>query len=113
MGVTARNLVVAGAIVALAALTASAGFARGTRTYTTGSTAPLATALADPWLFNSGQRERALTMTRAAGASYVRLTVSWNAIAPSPRPNGFVATDPTSPGYNWSNYDTIVKQVEA
>ena len=33
--------------------------------------------------------------------------------APGVRPNGFVASDPTSPGYNWSNYDTIVKQVEA
>jgi hypothetical protein len=113
MGVTARNLAIAGAVLALAAVTASAGSARGVRTYSTPGTAPLATALADPWLFNSGQRERALTMTRAAGASYVRLTVSWNAIAPSARPNGFVATDPTSQGYDWSNYDTIVKQVEA
>jgi hypothetical protein len=113
MGVIARNLAIAGALLALAAVTASAGSAQSVRTYSTPGTAPLATALADPWLFNSSQRERALTMTRAAGASYVRLTVSWNAIAPSVRPDGFVATDPTSPGYNWSNYDTIVKQAEA
>ncbi|MFL5941915.1 MAG: cellulase family glycosylhydrolase [Gaiellaceae bacterium] len=112
MGVLARNLAVAGAIFALAAVTASAGSAHGVRTYSTGGTAPLATALADPWLFNSSQRERALAMTRAAGASYVRLTVSWSSIAPSVRPDGFVATDPTSKGYNWSNYDAIVKQVE-
>jgi cellulase (glycosyl hydrolase family 5) len=112
MGGTLRKLAVAGAALALAAMTASASSAQGARTYTTPGTAPLATALADPWLFNSTQRERALAMTRAAGASYVRLTVSWSAIAPSLRPDGFVATDPTSPGYNWSNYDVIVKQVE-
>jgi hypothetical protein len=112
MGGTTRKLVVAGAVLALAAVTATAGFAHGTRTYTTRSTRPLATALADPWLFNSSQREKALALTRAAGATYVRLTVSWNAIAPSARPNGFVAADPTSSGYNWSNYDTLVKQVE-
>jgi hypothetical protein len=112
MGGTVRNLAVTGAVLALAAVTASAGSAHGVRTYTTGSTAPLATALADPWLFNSSQRERALAMTRAAGASYVRLSVGWSSIAPATRPNGFVATDPTSPGYDWSSYDTIVKQVE-
>src|SRR6516164_7666399 len=99
MGGTVRNLAVTGAVLALAAVTASAGSAHGVRTYTTGSTAPLATALADPWLFNSSQRERALAMTRAAGASYVRLSVGWSSIAPATRPNGFVATDPTSPGY--------------
>jgi Cellulase (glycosyl hydrolase family 5) len=113
MGGTVRNLAVAGAALAVAAMTAAASSAQGVRTYTTPGTAPLATAVADPWLFNSGQRQQALTMTRAAGASYVRLTMSWNGIAPSVRPNGFVATDPTSPGYDWSNYDTIVKQVEA
>jgi len=111
-GVTIRNLAVAAAAITLAAVTASAGSAHGARTYSTGGTAPLATAMADPWLFNSTQRERALTMTRAAGATYVRLTVSWSAIAPTVRPNGFVATDPSSQGYNWSNYDVIVKQVE-
>jgi hypothetical protein len=113
MGVTSRNLAIAGAILAVVAVTASAGFARGVQTYSTHGTAPLATAVADPWLFNSDQRERALAMTRAAGATYVRLSVSWNAIAPSVRPNGFVATDPTATGYDWSSYDTIVKQVEA
>jgi hypothetical protein len=113
MGVALRNLAIAGAVLALAAVTASVSSARGVRTYSTPGTAPLATALADPWLFNGSQRERALAMTRAAGASYVRLTVSWSSIAPSVRPDGFVATDPTSKGYNWSNYDTIVKQVEA
>ena len=70
-------------------------------TLTTKGTAPLATAISDPWLFNSNQEETAFAKTRAAGASYVRLNLSWSAIAPGTRPNGFVATDPTSPGYSW------------
>jgi Cellulase (glycosyl hydrolase family 5) len=118
MGVTVRNLAVAAAIVSLAALTASAGFAggnhaaRGVRTYATGGTPPLATALVDPWLFNSKQTPKAFALTRAAGATYVRLTVNWSSIAPGTRPDGFVATDPTSPGYSWSNVDVHVKAAE-
>jgi hypothetical protein len=113
MGVILRNLAIGGAILAVVAVIAAAGFAGGARTYSTGSTAPLATAVADPWLFNSDQRERALAMTRAAGATYVRLSMSWSSIAPTNRPAGFVATAPTSSGYDWSSYDTVVKQVEA
>jgi hypothetical protein len=118
MGVTVRNLAVAAAILSLAALTASAGFASGragshnARTYATGGTPPLATALVDPWLFNSHQTSKAFALTRAAGASYVRLSIDWNAIAPSTRPDGFDAADPTSRGYSWSNYDTQVQQAE-
>jgi hypothetical protein len=118
MGVTARTLAVAAAILSLAALTASAGFAggshatRGVRTYSTGGTPPLATALVDPWLFNSPQLKTAFTLTRSAGATYVRLSVNWNSIAPATRPAGFVATDPTSPGYHWASYDTIVQEAE-
>ena len=119
MGVTTRNLAaVLGASLALAAVTASAVSASGSsakhgvRTYATPGTAPLATALVDPWLFNSEQTPKAFALTRAAGATYVRLAVNWNAIAPSTRPAGFVATDPTSPGYSWHNYDSLVQQAE-
>jgi hypothetical protein len=118
----ARYLALGGAILCLAAVTASASGAnakRGTHkahgvaTYTTRGTAPLVTALADPWLYNSPQLQKALTMTRAAGATYVRLTVNWASIAPATRPQGFVATDPTSPGYTWRNYDVAVEEAEA
>jgi hypothetical protein len=118
MGVTVRNLAVAAATISLAALTASAGFAgsnhaaHGARTYSTGGTPPLATALVDPWLFNSKQTSKAFELTRAAGASYVRLAVNWSSIAPGVRPSGFVATDPTSPGYVWSNVDASIKAAE-
>ena len=69
-------------------MSASAGFAssssakRTARTYATGGTAPLATALVDPWLFNSQQTSKAFALTRAAGASYVRVTINWSGIAP-------------------------------
>jgi hypothetical protein len=52
-------------------------------------------------------------MTRAAGATYVRLAVTWRAIAPSPRPDRFVATDPTSPGYSWGGLDASVESADA
>ncbi|HEY3549695.1 MAG TPA: cellulase family glycosylhydrolase, partial [Gaiellaceae bacterium] len=106
----------AGAVVCLGA-TASAGAAsvrqHKVRTLATKGTAPLMTAVTDPWLFNGSQEEAAFTKTRAAGASYVRLSLNWSSIAPGNRPAGFVATDPTSPGYSWRNADVIVERVEA
>ena len=38
----------------------------------------------------------------------MRLPANWGSIAPSPRPPGFVATDPTSPGYSWGPLDADV-----
>src|SRR6476646_10830345 len=119
MGVFSRYLAAAGAAACIAAIWATAGFAgsnsvkRATRTYATGGTAPLATALVDPWLFNSRQTSKAFALTRAAGASYVRVTINWSGIAPSVRPSDFVATDPTSAGYSWGNADSVVQQAEA
>jgi cellulase (glycosyl hydrolase family 5) len=99
--------------VTASAVSASGNSAKhGVRTYATGGTAPLATALVDPWLFNSPQTPKAFALTRAAGASYVRLVVNWSSIAPGTRPDGFVATDPTSPGYSWGNTDVAVKLAE-
>jgi Cellulase (glycosyl hydrolase family 5) len=119
MRVSTRYLMAAAASVCIVAMTATASFAggtsakRATRTYSTGGTAPLATALVDPWLFNSRQTSKAFALTRAAGASYVRVTINWSGIAPSARPTGFVAADPTSPGYSWVNADSVVQQAEA
>jgi len=113
VGVTGRNIGVAGAIVFLAAVTASAVAASGVRTYSTGGTAPLATAVVDPALFSGGQMATAFAKTRSAGATYARLTVSWRAIAPATRPAGFVASDPTSPGYSWAGIDSVVQKADA
>ena len=48
-------------------------------------------------------------MERAAGATYVRIIVSWSSIAPATLPDGFVASDPTSPGYSWAALDAVVE----
>lgn len=119
MRVSLRSLSFFVATLGLAAVTASAGAASShraghrLRTYSTGSTAPLATALVDPTLFFSSQRESAFARANAAGATYVRLNTSWRNIAPTVRPAGFVATDPTSPGYSWGGFDAVVGEAEA
>jgi hypothetical protein len=121
VGGTSRYLAALGAIACVAAVTASAGVAgaqrranaHGVRTYSTAGTAPLATALVDPTLFYGSQRDRAFALTRAAGATYVRLSARWRDIAPTVRPNGFVASDPTSPGYSWAGTDATVSAAEA
>jgi hypothetical protein len=79
------------------------------RTYSTSATAPLRTALVDPFIFSGQQRDTAFAMTRSAGATYVRLAVPWNAIAPATRPPGFDPSDPTSPGYSWTPLDAVVE----
>jgi hypothetical protein len=113
MGVNVRYIAAAASAILCLGATASAGAAgvrqHKVRTLTTHGTAPLVTAISDPWLFNSSQEKAAFDKTRAAGASYARLALDWSAIAPDSRPAGFVATDPTSPGYSWGNVDTLVR----
>jgi Cellulase (glycosyl hydrolase family 5) len=101
---------VAAAALSLAVVTASADVSNRR---SAPATAPLATAIADPLLFSSGQRAKAFALTRAAGATYARLSVIWRAIAPSIRPPGFVATDPTSPAYSWAGLDAAVDAADA
>ena len=115
MGGILRYLTILGVIAGMSAITASVGGASlqpGTsalRTYTTAGTAPLATALVDPALFNGSQRAKAFSLARSAGATYVRVDVFWSQIAPASRPTGFVASDPTSPGYSWTGIDGLVE----
>jgi hypothetical protein len=52
-------------------------------------------------------------MTRAAGATYARLSVPWRTIAPATQPAGFVASDPTSKGYSGGNMNAAVQTAEA
>src|ERR1051325_3231147 len=96
-----RYLAVMGAGLVVVAMTASAGIAHGGRTHSTPGTAPFATAIFDPALFGGSQSATAFARTRSAGATYVRLNVNWRNIAPATRPDGFVPSDPSSPGYTW------------
>ena len=79
----------------------------------TGPTIPLRTALLDPNSFSGAQLPTALSMARQSGATYVRTEVNWYAIAPAVRLPGFVASAPTSLGYNWTSLDHTVKAANA
>ena len=104
------------AVVAATGATASADVHAAAPTLvtaTTGATPPLATGLQDP-LFSGSQKTTAYAMASQAGATYIRLIVAWNSIAPATLPqSGFDATDPTSPYYHWSALDASVSGAEA
>ena len=104
----------AGAILLLGAAAASAGIAAGTgyRSYATLPTRPMRTALVDPFVLN-GPNAPALALARGSGAQYVRLPISWRSIAPASPPDGFDASDPSSPGYSWRPLDVTVEAIEA
>jgi hypothetical protein len=50
---------------------------------------------------------------RAAGATVVRLAVSWEATAPTRRPAGFNPTNPGDPAYRWRALDALVTRARA
>jgi Cellulase (glycosyl hydrolase family 5) len=100
------------AVAVTAAGAAAAAKTSGRHVIATPGTLPLRTALLDP-AFEDSDRQTAFAMTQAAGATYVRLSVVWSAVAPSTPPDGFVATDPTSQGYNWTGLDSVVEDAEA
>jgi hypothetical protein len=71
----------------------------------------LRTALFDSHL--TGSHPEAFAMTRSSGAQFVRLTVHWNDIAPKTLPDGFDASDPSSPGYSWDGLDGTMEAATA
>ncbi|MFZ0341746.1 MAG: cellulase family glycosylhydrolase, partial [Gaiellaceae bacterium] len=102
-----------GVIVCAVALAASAGAAArsSSRTFTTGPTRPLRTALVDTSLLDRSNAA-AFALTRAAGAEYVLLAAHRSSIAPSDPAADFDPSDPASPGYSWSALDTAVETAE-
>jgi hypothetical protein len=119
MGVGVRNIFVAVAVGVLVAVAASSGSAsarlagHGVRSYTTHGTLPLRTSLDDPFTLTGPDRAAGFQKVRAAGASYVRINVAWDAIAPTTPPAGFDAADPTSPGYSWGWLDSTIESAKA
>jgi hypothetical protein len=79
----------------------------------TPSTIPLRTGLLDPESFSGPQLPTAFSMARQAGATYVRMLVDWASVAPATRRDGFVASDPISPAYNWALLDSTVEAASA
>ena len=108
-----RVSAVLAALVCLGAVTVTTAGAGAMRSYSTGPTLPLRTAVMDGPSYSGPDQALALAATRSAGATYVRLTVTWRAIAPATPPDGFVATDPTSPGYRWDAIDALVVAADA
>jgi len=91
--------------VGVAATTAAAK--SHARVIATPATLPLRTALLDP-AFAGSDRQTAFGMAQAAGATYVRLSVDWRALAPPTQPSALAASDPTSPGYTWTGLDSVL-----
>jgi hypothetical protein len=73
----------------------------------------LQTAVSDPDLLSSSNAARRLTRIRATGATAVRFSMNWAAIAPGGaiRPAGFDAADPADPHYRWTSIDALVQLV--
>jgi len=98
---------VAAAGIAATAATARTD-ARTILSLTTPSTPPFATGLGDP-VFQTPQASTAFAMARSAGATYAKLLVPWNSIAPISLPSkGFTPTDPKSIYYHWSGLDANI-----
>ena len=105
MRVSSRYVAFAVAILGLAATATGWAASSDHRTYATGPTRPLRTALFD--LVNLNRpNARAFELTRGAGAQYVRLLVRWSSIAPT---SPLDPADPTSPGYSWGALDATVE----
>lgn len=108
------------AIVAMTVVVAACG----------GSGGPKAAVLPNPvhrkgpeTIFTAGaalkvNTEGTLTTLEKMGVNRVRVFLTWNEIAPDPtarkKPAGFDAADPAAyPAASWTQYDTIIKAVEA
>jgi hypothetical protein len=98
---------------AAASTVASAARAHGGNTISAPATRAFRTGIFDPFLFGGSQQAQAFSMLHSAGGTYVRLVARWYEIAPATVPDGFVASDPSSPGYDWSQLDFTVSTAEA
>jgi hypothetical protein len=100
------------ALIAVLAVAASASGAGKVAPVRAG-TGPLVTGFAHTSLGSDGSDATQFERMRAAGATFVRITVTWSAIAPSgsTKPEGFQASDPADPLYNWVSSDAIVKAI--
>lgn len=72
---------------------------------------PLRTAVVDPGTFSGRQSRLAFRRTHGAGATYVRLILSWRGIAP--RRVAGDRSDPDHEGYSWAAFDAQVRNAHA
>jgi hypothetical protein len=78
---------------------------------------PFATSLQDAAVYDPDPRNTDFAMARMhqAGATWVRIDVSWDHVAPAGavRPPGFNAADPADPSYDWRQTDWAVLRAAA
>ncbi len=80
--------------------------------------AQFALGLQDPgfsFSATSAQSRIAYDALDTVRGSTIRITVSWNSVAPAGKqmPSGFEPSNPGDPGYNWSSIDTAVRSAAA
>jgi len=104
----AAAIVITTLLAALAALPAG-----GSSTYQTPGTRGLLTSvyLANP--ITPAQENLFFNRVRQSGATSIRMTLAWKAIAPAKRPRGFDPTDPADPAYNWTTPDHLIAGARA
>jgi hypothetical protein len=78
---------------------------------------PLATSLQDAAVYDPDPKNTdfAMARMRQAGATWVRIDLSWDHVAPAGavRPPGFDAADPADPNYRWGQTDWAVLRAAA
>jgi hypothetical protein len=77
---------------------------------------PLQTSLQDASTFGDHARVNlSMQRMRQAGASWVRVDLTWNRVAPSAiaKPAGFNAADPGDPQYDWEGVDWAIRSAVA
>ena len=78
---------------------------------------PFATSLQDAAVYDPDPRNAdfAMARMRQAGATWVRVDLSWDHVAPpgTVRPPGFNAADPGDPQYNWGQTDWAIQRAVA
>ena len=73
---------------------------------------PLQTAVIEPDELATPEGLLTLQRIKGAGATFVRIGLSWNATAPQVRPEGFDPANPNDPNYNWSAFDAKLRLVQ-
>ncbi len=74
---------------------------------------PLQTALQSPLFSEGSQQTDAYSAAWNAGARSVLISAHWSAVAPAHPDSSFDASNPDSPGYNWSSLDAAVAGANA
>ena len=105
-----RLLFNGGAFLVVAAIATAGGVTRAQSNASAPTARPLVAAFVDPVRFPGQERRAAFIRSRAAGATVVRLILSWSTVAPAGNdpPAAFDARNPGDPLYRWEDFDDEV-----